>query len=134
MWAASLVSGRLARLVRFGVTGIVSNLVLFGLFVALVTQKAPVLAATAMVYVAGICGTYVVNRAWSFDSKRRHVEAGPAYALAQACGLGVQLLIQWFFHGRLGYPAILVQAVSIPVFAVLMFAVLEWVVFPRSPR
>jgi putative flippase GtrA len=128
---APLKSGVVVRLLRFGVTGILSNGLLLALFAGLTRLGAPVMAASVLVYGAGVLVSYFVNRNWSFSSSRPHREGAAFYLLTQLFGLMIVLLMQWGLHGLIGLPGIVVQAMAIPVVALLSFVLLEWIVFPR---
>jgi len=85
--------------------------------------------AAALVYAAGMTGTDAVNRAWSFESKRRHGIAVPRYLVVHASGAAVQMSIQFLFHRVLGMSPLLVQAGGMVVVALLVFVLLEFAVF-----
>ena len=122
----------LKRLVRYGVVGAVVNLMLLAAFAALVTTQIAAVSATIIVYIVGVGVSYVLNRNWAFSSGRRHVSGLPAYILAYACGGLAAAALMWIFHNHLGFPAIMVQAVAMVVVPVLIFTLLNWLVFPRG--
>lgn len=129
---AILKSGRTTRLLRFGVTGVLSNGLLLVLFAGLTRLGMSVMIASALVYGVGMLFSYFVNRNWSFSSDRPHREGATFYLLTQLFGLAILMLMQWSLHGWARLPGIVVQALAIPVVALSSFVLLEWVVFPRN--
>ena len=127
-----ITSGRIVRLVRFGITGVISNGLLLALFVALTASGMGAISASVAVYMVGMVSTYFVNRSWSFASARKHREAGIGYAATQLFGLALLLGMQWLLHVRLGIPAVVVQAIAIPCVAGASFILLEWFVFSHA--
>lgn len=118
----------ITQLRRYAITGAVSNIVLYGLYLALTGVGAPPEAAMSLLYAIGVSQTFVVNRVWSF----RH--AGPAptallrYLATYAIGYLANLAILVLFADVFGFDHRYVQAAAILlVAAMLFFMQRQWV-------
>jgi putative flippase GtrA len=125
---------RLERLVRFGLVGVTSNLVLFAAFAMQVKAGVEPFIATIVTYALGVTGTYCFNRSWAFASLRQHRSAAVLYVGVHLLGAITQVSLQWAFHYQLQFNPLLVQAIATIVVAMLIFALLDVVVFPQTRR
>ena len=127
---------RAGRILRFGLLGSASNLLLLAFFAALFWWGLSAIAASMITYAVGVVGTYLFNRAWVFESTRRHSIAMPSYVVVHGCGAALTAALHWYFHGVLGFPALLVQVFAILLVAAFVFIALEWLIFhPKwNPR
>lgn len=122
----------IGELARYGAVGVLSNAVLWLLFVACVELGvAPVVAMTVL-YGVGLLQTFVANRRWTF----RH-EGGTRRALGRyaALYLSCYLLNLGLILGlvdHLGWPAAGVQLGAIVLIAGLQFLGQKFWVFPRG--
>jgi len=111
----------LASLLRFGIVGVASNLLLYAGYLALTYGgAAPKVAMTAM-YVTGVVLTFVVHRDWSFRVVHRVPGAFSRYLTVYLIGYFVNYvaLVILVDHMRLQHQT--VQAVLILVVAALVF-------------
>lgn len=79
-----------AALVRYLVVGVLNTLLGFGL--VLLLQEVMGLSpfhANVVGYATGLVCSYFLNRHFTFNSRRRHVEALPSFAAAAAVSYGV---------------------------------------------
>ncbi|MGW5386961.1 GtrA family protein [Nocardia sp. NPDC003963] len=90
--------GLVTQLVRFGVTGVLSAVVDFGLYVLLLeVVGVPVNPAKAIGFIAGTTTAYLINRRWTFaaePSRARFIAVVILYALTFC----VQVGINWIFY------------------------------------
>lgn len=90
--------GLVTQLVRFALTGALSAVVDFGLYVLLLEAVGlPVNPAKAIGFIAGTTTAYLINRRWTFDaepSRARFVAVVILYALTFC----VQVGINWVFY------------------------------------
>lgn len=106
-----------ARLIRqfaafFGV-GIVAAIVHFGLLIGLVElAKLPAIPATLIGYVAGGVVSYALNRAFTYQSTRNHVDAGWRFAVVAGVGFCLTFLLMGLMHGRLGWHYLVSQVIT----------------------
>lgn len=88
------------QLVRYGIVGITSNCVLYLAFLLLLQLAVRPDLAAAVCYCLGVCLSYILNRAWSFQSRDTHKEDIPKFLLAHIVGfcstiLMLNLLLNW---------------------------------------
>lgn len=109
------------QLRRYAITGVVSNVVLYGLYLALTGMGVRPELAMSIVYVVGVLQTFVVNRAWSF----RHDGPAPGaflrYSAMCVTGYVANLAILVVFADGLGWDHRFVQGAAILVVAALLF-------------
>lgn len=108
---------------KYGLVGLVSNLVLYGLFLLLLVVGVPAVAASMLCYVLGVAASYLANRSWSFASTQTHRQDLPKFMLAYGLGLvstaaTISLLLMWL-------PAAIAQVLNIGVTAVIIYACLR---------
>lgn len=77
------------RLLRFGTVGVLVNLAGYGFFLILLFVALPPVLATGIAYVVAVLMGYLINRRWTFRSKRSHASDLPRYLLAYGVGLFV---------------------------------------------
>ena len=125
----------LQQLIRYAIVGIVSNGLLYLLYLGLTATGVVPKVAMTIAYVIGTGQTFYVNRAWSFNSSVGG-SAFLCYATVYAAAYEVQWLSMWKFIDQLGYPHQLVVFVQTFVVAGLIFLALRAWVFRdvRGPR
>lgn len=79
-------------LYRYGLVGIISNLMVYCVFVALIWASVPPVWAAAMCYVLGLTVSYLINRRWSFESTASHRSDLLRFLLAYGVGLVATLV------------------------------------------
>ena len=79
-------------LYRYGLVGIASNLVVYGVFVALVWSGVTAVWAAAICYALGLSISYFGNRRWSFESAASHRSDLIRFLLAYGAGLVATLV------------------------------------------
>lgn len=126
-----MARARIERFLRYATVGVISNLLGYGVFLALLfSGLAPVLT-TGLTYLIMVSVSYFVNRRWSFRSANSHAEDLWRYLLAYGVGLGVSMLSMAFLE-RLMHPAV-AQVLVIGLAAMSIFATLEGLRFGRTP-
>ena len=118
------------QLARYGVVGVVSNLTTYGIFLGFYYLGMPPVIATGVVYVIGVCISYVVNRNWTFESKSIHSHDLPKFVLAYGLGFVVSLISMW---GLLHWiPAEFAQLMTIFISAAMIFTLLKLLHFGEN--
>lgn len=122
----------IARFSRFSVVGILNNVFLYLLFIALVTIGAPPVSGADACYLIGVLTSYLLNRRWVFLSPNAHAEDLPrflfAYALGFLCAvLAISILVRFF-------PPSIAQVFNIGITAVFIYAILCLLGFGRAGR
>lgn len=122
------------QLLRYGLVGVGSNLLLYLAYLALAAGGMGYKTAMAMTYWLGVAGTFVFNRNWSFKHKGAWQRSFILYVAVYAVGyltnlLGLIVLVDF---GRLPHQA--VQAAMILVVAGLIFILQKFWVFDQRDR
>lgn len=88
------------QLVRFVLTGGLSAVVDYGLYVALLAAGVPVNVAKSISFVAGTTTAYLINRRWTFraePSRARFVAVVGLYAVTFAVQVGINGVLHTSF-------------------------------------
>lgn len=122
------------QFMKFALVGVVSNFVLYGLYLILtVFGLTPKLAMTGL-YALGVLQTFVFNRSWTF----RHFGNAPKtlwkYALAYLSGYLINLMVLHVFVDQLGFYHAYVQGAIVPALAIYLFILQKYVVFRKAKR
>jgi putative flippase GtrA len=122
-------TGTLTQLLRYGVVGVASNLLLYVGYLGLGALGFGVKTAMTLVYAVGVTLTFVFNRKWSFGSKDALKSTFIKYVAAYAIGYGVNWLALFVLVDGLHFPHQIVQIVMIFCVAAMLFVLLKWWVF-----
>lgn len=117
------------QIMRFTVVGLVSNGVLFMLYLALVRAGLSPVGAMSIAYALGVAQTFAFNRRWTFSHAGPRLAPLARYLVTYALGYVINLVILALLVGRLGWAHQWVQAAAILVVAVLVFALQKHWVF-----
>lgn len=118
---------------RYGAVGLASNLVLYGLYLALTRWGMPSKLAMTLLYATGVAQTFVFNKRWSFRS------GGPAgaqlrrYVAAYALGYVFNFAGLFLLVDHLGWAHQVAQGILIFATAVLLFLLQKFWIFRASP-
>lgn len=94
--------GKEARLLtRYGLVGVVNNLVLYAVFVTLIWLGTPAVLSAGFCYIAGVALSYWLNRRWAFKSTAKHSRELTKFIISYGVGLLatlviLQVLLVWF--------------------------------------
>ena len=123
------------QLFRFAVVGVATNGGGFLLYYLFTRAGASPVVAISILYPLQIALSFVLNRRWSFAARDRWVVPAVKYLLAYAVCYGVNAAALAVFVDKLGAPHLAVQAIAIPVIAVLLFLAQRYWVFgtPHPP-
>jgi len=129
------VSTLCGQSVRFVVVGLLSNAVLFLLYIFLTWLGLQPSVAVSVVFACGALQTFVFNKSWTFsqrDSDSKHL---PRYLTVYAGAYVTNLLALYVLVDRLAYPHQLVQAGAVIVIGVLIFLGQRyWVFLPSKQK
>ena len=112
------------QFLRFAAVGVVAAVVHYGTLIALVESggMAPV-AASLVAFVAGGVASYILNRRFTFVSRRSHGHAVPRFATVAGGGFVITGLLMYVLvdHARLPYiPAQLATTGAVLVWTFLL--------------
>lgn len=125
--------GAVHRLLRYITVGMVSNGLLYVLYLLAVRIGTLPEIASSLAFAAGVAGTYIVNRAWSFKSDAAHHDAAPRYVLAYGAGYSVQIAVLSLGYRLAAIPHEFAQLAAMVAAAGTIFLLLNFWVF-RSRR
>lgn len=123
----------LGQVFRYGVVGVLNNLL--GYLIYLVVTwfwLDPKIAVTVM-YPIGAVTAYFGHARYSFAYSGRTSHGIVRYVIAHLIGYGANIGMLYLFSDRLGYPHQLVQAVAIVAVAGILYMLFRCFVFPRRP-
>jgi putative flippase GtrA len=118
------------RFLRYGMVGVISNLMLYGLFVSLVWFGTGPVFTAGLCYVLGVALSYLLNRRFTFASTARHGHDLPKFLLAYGIGF-VATLIFIAALVRVLRPEV-AQIVNIGLTAVVIYASLRLMRFGQN--
>lgn len=117
------------QLGRYGLVGISSNALTYGLFLLLYHLGLPALWATGICYVTGVIISYLVNRLWTFRSEALHGHDLPKFVTAYGLGLIVSIALMWSLIRWI--PAEIAQILTIFGSAAVIYLLLRLLRFGR---
>nr|WP_207794084.1 GtrA family protein [Ramlibacter algicola] len=123
---------RLWQLARFGVVGVATNLLGYGIYLVVALWVEPKLAVT-LLYPIGIVMGYTGHARYAFNYAGGHGRGLARYLVAHAFGYGLNLALLYVFVDRLGMPHQLVQFVAIFVVGAFLFVLYRLWVFRGAP-
>jgi putative flippase GtrA len=109
------------QLIRFGVVGLGSNLVLYAFYLGLTAIDVGPKLAMSLLWVVGVLQTFVLNRKWTFSDHGRLSVAFVRYISLYAIGYLINLGVMIVMVDRLGYSHQWVQGIMVLFIAVLLF-------------
>jgi putative flippase GtrA len=123
-----------ARVVRYGVAGLIATAVYFAAVTALVevARLAPVPAAGVATVVVMIT-SYVINRAWVFHTTQTHAASFARFAIATLLSIGLNAGLMHIATTILGWSYLLGAALTTVVVPPVNFVVNYFWAF-RGPR
>ena len=121
------------QVIRFGIVGLSSNLILYLLYLGLTSLGLAPKLAMSILYVVGVLQTFVVNKKWTFHHHGHLSVAFIRYISLYAFGYLINLGILIAMVDRLGYPHQWIQGLTILILAVFLFTLQKLWVF-RSPE
>ena len=120
------------QIMRYIIVGLVSNSMLFILYLLATSHGIGHKAAMSLLYVIGIIQTFIFNRRWSFSSNSSINSAFCRYFAVYGIGYFLNLTILTVFVDGLGWPHQYVQGVTILIIAIALFLAQKFWVFPEK--
>jgi len=113
---------RSSQLIAYGATGLAAAVAHYGVLIALVSGAGwRPLIATLLGFVAGGVVSYGLNRRFTFESSRNHLDAGWRFGVIAAVGFVATGLLMVFFNEHLGWNYVLCQILITLIVMVLTF-------------
>ena len=122
------------QFVRFAIVGLLSNAILYVIYLALTNFGLGPKIAMSTLYVVGVIQTFFFNKKWSFRFAGTVAPALVRYATVYALGYLINLLALMIFVDNAGFAHQYVQGAMILIIAVLLFIAQRFWVFPQAPK
>ena len=101
------------QFVKFALVGGLATAVHYAILVALVESlRWPPVAATSVGFAVSALGNYLLNRRFTFRSRRRHVEAAPRFAVVAVVGFWINAGVVWLAFDAAGLHYLVAQVVA----------------------
>jgi putative flippase GtrA len=123
------------ELARFGAVGVLSNVLLYFLYLAATALGTGHKSAMTLAYCIGVVQSFYLNRSWTFRHEGLARTALARYWAAYLAAYGLNLVLLLVLVDMAGLQHQLVQAVLTAVIAMLMFLTQKFWVFriPSAP-
>ena len=105
---------------RFVVVGASNTLLSLAVYLLLLAVGVPYLVSAALGFAVGAANGYLLNRWWTFSAPPASPRQVGAYLTVQVVGLLITVGVVGLLHGHA--PALVGQAVAIPLATVAMFS------------
>ena len=117
---------------RFVAVGLMSNLVLYLLYLLLTTAGMGHKTAMTLAYMLGVLQTFFINKRWTFEHRGGIGPGLLRYFTAYGAGYLINLAALAIFVDVLGWPHAIVQGVAILALAVGLFLAQKYWVFNQT--
>jgi putative flippase GtrA len=121
------------QLIRYGFVGVLSNAIIFCIYLFLTYLGIAPKASMTFLYAVGASIGFVGHRRWTFLHLGDARNSAQLYLLAHLLGYTLNFLIIFIFVDRFGFDHKWVQAFAVLVVALLLFIVLKYYVFRKEP-
>jgi len=119
-----------AQYIKFMTVGIISNVVLYLLYILITSQSVGHKGAMTIVYILGVVQTYLFNKRWTFNHKSSNSYTSLKYLSVYGAGYLLNLLILIIFVDTFFLSHIVVQGFAIIVVAIFsFFSQKKWVFY-----
>lgn len=122
------------QLVRYVLVGLISNAILYGMYIELTSLGMGPKFAMSLLYGVGVAQTFVFNKQWSFRFNGAAAPALMRYATAYALGYGFNLAALILLVDRIGLSHQWVQGVMVFVIAIVFFLAQRYWVFAQAKK
>lgn len=120
------------QFIRYAITGMIANAFSFLSYVALTWLGLSPVLTISIIYPAHLAFAFLVNKSWSFNNHGYISAPLIKYLISYISCYLLNVIILKYFSGYLGFSHLSTQAVSILIFAVLLFLVQKYWVFKAS--
>lgn len=125
--------GMLGQVVRYGVVGVLNNLLGYLIYLLVTWLWLDPKVAVTLMYPIGAVTAYFGHAKYSFAYSGRASHGIIRYAIAHLIGYGTNITMLYVFSDLLMYPHQLVQAAAIVVVAGILYLLFRYFVFPNRP-
>lgn len=119
----------ISQIVRYGVVGLVSNALLYLLYLALTGVGLGHKSAMTLLFALGIIQTYLFNKRWTFGHRGFHQASFLRYVIVYSFAYFINLTALLVLVDNLGYSHEVVQAAMIVSISLIIFLLQKFWVF-----
>lgn len=119
---------------RFLIVGLISNAILYSIYIVLTSLGVAPKRAMSLLYVIGVIQTFVFNKQWSFRFEGAIAPALMRYASAYALGYLINYSAIMLLVDQMGLPHQWVQGVMIIVTSIMLFLAQRYWIFALTQR
>jgi len=134
MTALDKQQSMLLQVFRYGVVGIMNNLLGYLIYLAITWLGLDPKITVTLLYPVGALTAYFGHARYSFSYRGKNHHGIFRYVIAHALGYGVNILLLYVLHDQMAFPHQLVQALAIFVVAGILFLLFRYFVFPADPK
>ena len=120
------------QIIRFALVGILSNLLLYGMYLGLTHFGMGHKTAMTILYVIGVCQTFVFNQRWTFGYEGHAIRAFLAYIGLYAVGYVFNFFALYILVDNYNYDHRVVQGLMILTLAAFFFLSQKFLIFRQS--
>src|SRR5437879_6517582 len=114
------------EILRFGVVGLGSNVLLYLLYLATTAVGVEPKVAMSLLYLVGVLQTFVLNKRWTFQHEGHVRRTAARYWVAYASLYVANIVLLIIFVDVAGFDHRVVQGVLIAVFGLILFALQKY--------
>lgn len=122
------------RLMRFGFTGLATNVLGYLLYLFVTLAGVPPKIAMTVLYVVGVLISFSANRRWVFARDTGREGAAVKFGIAYGIGYVLNYSILYMFVDVLHYPHVYAQAVGIVAVAAFIYVASSIYIFPSAGK
>jgi putative flippase GtrA len=121
----------LSQFSKYAVVGVLSNLVLFLVYLGATSLGGEPKATMATLYLIGVVQTYFANKKWTFKYFGTHRSSLIRYFLTYLFGFVINYFTLVILVDKWDWPHQFVQGAMIPAIAIFIFILQKFWVFPE---
>jgi len=122
----------LRQVVRYGVVGVLNNLLGYLIYLLITFYWLDPKVAITLLYPVGAATAYFGHSKYAFSYRGKSTNALLRYVVAHLVGYSVNLLMLFILTDKLKFPHQAVQALAIIVVAGILFLMFKYFVFPKA--
>ena len=121
------------EILRFGVVGLASNVLLYLLYLAVTAVGLEPKVAVTLIYLVGVLQTFILNKRWTFQHEGHARRTAARYWMAYTLSYAANLILLFIFVDIAGFDHRVVQGVLIAVIGLALFGLQKYWVFETLP-
>lgn len=124
----------LHQIIRYGVVGILNNLLCYFLYLMITIVGLDPKVAITILYPIGITIAYFSHAKYSFSTRGKRFNIFLRFLFAYLIGYGINFMMLLILADKLMLPHQVVQALSLFVVGAVLFILYNYLVFPKQSK